>query len=318
MARIRTEYLIEAAALATFMVSACVFGTIIFHSSSAARDTLAQPWMRRVVMGALMGLTAMAIIYSPWGKRSGAHMNPALTLTFFRLGRIAPRDAAHYVAAQFAGGIVGVLIARLLVGAALADPSVHYVVTRPGAAGVAGAFGGELVISAILMLTVLSTSASPRSSRFTGVVAGTLVALFIIFEDPLSGMSMNPARTFGSAFVAGDYTALWLYFTAPFAGMAAAAYIHVRMMRRAVACPKLAHSEPCLFCEHARRSTTVESQMVAQWPQRTTDGFDAPQLAVPVAGAVCGHLRLRPTTGNLPKSAALIARALLLLTRARG
>jgi aquaporin Z len=252
MARVRAEYLIEAAALATFMVSACVFGTIIFHPVSPARMTLHDPWMRRTVMGLLMGLTAVAIIYSPWGKRSGAHMNPALTLTFYRLGRIAPRDAAHYVAAQFAGGIAGVLIARVLVGAALADPSVHYVVTRPGAAGVAAAFAGELVISAILMLTVLSTSSSPRSARFTGVVAGSLVALFITFEDPLSGMSMNPARTFGSAVVAADWTALWLYFIAPLAGMMLAAHVYVSLMRRAVPCPKLAHAEPCLFCEHVR------------------------------------------------------------------
>ena len=261
MARLRAEYLIEAAALATFMVSACVFGTIIFYAGSPVREVLHEPWMRRAVMGLVMGATAVAIIYSPWGKRSGAHINPALTLTFFRLGRIAPRDAAHYVAAQFVGGIVGVLIARVLLGAALADPSVHYVVTRPGAAGLAAAFAGELVISAILMLTVLSTSASPRTSRFTGVVAGTLVALFITFEDPLSGMSMNPARTFGSAFVAGDYSALWLYFTAPLAGMMVAAHIHVRMMRRVVPCPKLAHAEPCLFCEYVRtQGSGVRSQ----------------------------------------------------------
>jgi aquaporin Z len=242
------------------MVSACVFGTIIFHSSSPARDTLAQPWMRRVVMGALMGLTAIAIIYSPWGKRSGAHMNPALTLTFFRLGRIAPRDAAHYVAAQFAGGILGVVIARLLVGVALADPSVHYVVTRPGAAGTAAAFVGELVISALLMLTVLTTSASPRTARFTGLIAGILIALFITVEDPLSGMSMNPARTFGSAFVAGDWTALWLYFTAPLTGMMLAAHIHVRVMRRPVPCAKLAHAEPCLFCEYVNRELGVRGR----------------------------------------------------------
>jgi aquaporin Z len=260
MARVRAEYLIEAAALATFMVSACVFGTIIFHASSPVRGGLPDPWMRRALMGLLMGATAVAIIYSPWGKRSGAHMNPALTLTFYRLGRIAPRDTAHYVAAQFVGGIAGVLIARLLVGAALADPSVHYVVTRPGAAGVAGAFAGELVISAVLMLTVLSMSTSPRAARFTGMAAGILVALFITFEDPLSGMSMNPARTFGSAFVAGDYAALWLYFTAPLAGMMLAAYIHLRVMRRPVACAKLAHAEPCLFCAYVNEESGIRSQ----------------------------------------------------------
>ena len=254
MARVRAEYLIEAVALAAFMVSACVFGTLLFHASSPAQDTLAQPWMRRAMMGVLMGLTAVAIIYSPWGKRSGAHMNPALTLTFFRLGRIAPRDAAYYIAAQFAGGIIGVLIGRLLVGMALGDPSVNYVVTRPGAGGILAAFAGELVISAVLMLTVLTTSASPRTARFTGVVAGILIALFITVEDPLSGMSMNPARTFGSAFIAGDWTAIWLYFTAPLAGMMLAAHAYLRVMRRPVPCAKIAHAEPCLFCEYSYRN----------------------------------------------------------------
>jgi aquaporin Z len=279
MARVRTEYLIEAAALATFMVSACVFGTVIFHPGSPVGRILHEPWMRRAVMGILMGLTAVTIIYSPWGKRSGAHMNPALTITFFRLGRVAPRDAAHYVAAQFAGAILGVLIARLLVGAPLADPAVHYVVTRPGMAGVAAAFAGELVISMVLMLTVLSMSASPRVARFTGLVAGALVALFITFEDPLSGMSMNPARTFGSAVVARDWTALWLYFTAPLAGMMLAAHLHLRVMRRAVACPKLAHAEPCLFCQYVGRRSrpgTAEGRRRPQTTATTTStAYDA-------------------------------------------
>jgi aquaporin Z len=250
MASVRAEYLIESAALATFMVSACVFGTLIFHPGSPIHALLSDPWMRRLVMGALMGLTAVSIIYSPWGMRSGAHMNPALTLTFFRLGRIAPRDATGYVAAQFAGGIVGVLIARVFVGPALADPAVHYVVTRPGAAGVGAAFLAELIISGILMLTVLSVSGSARIARLTGVVAGILVAVFIAVEDPLSGMSMNPARSFGSAFVAGDWMALWVYFTAPLVGMMLAAELHLRVMRKPVPCGKLAHSEPCLFCDY--------------------------------------------------------------------
>jgi len=269
MARVRAEYLIEGAALGTFMMSACVFGTLIFHPASPASAFLHDPWMRRVVMGIFMGAIAVAIIYSPWGKRSGAQMNPALTITFFRLGRISPRDAAFYMSAHFIGAIVGVLVARMLLGPALADPAVHYVVTRPGAFGVAAAFAGELVISAVLMLTVLSMAASSRAARFTGVAAGILIALFIALEDPLSGMSMNPARTFGSAFVAGDYTALWLYFTAPLAGMTIAAWIHVRVMRRAVPCPKLAHAEPCLFCEYAR-ATAVKSQKAAVGRRETS------------------------------------------------
>jgi len=94
------EYAIEAGALGCFMMSACVFGTLLGHASSPVVAAVPSAFARRVIMGALMGLTAIALIYSPWGRRSGAQMNPALTLTFFRLGRSAPRDAGAYVAAQ--------------------------------------------------------------------------------------------------------------------------------------------------------------------------------------------------------------------------
>src|SRR3712207_1310486 len=124
-------------------------------------------------MGALMGLTAVALVYSPWGKRSGAHMNPALTLTFARLGRVAPRDAAAYVAAQFAGGALGVMIAHLLLGQRLAPPAVHYVVTRPGPAGVLAAFAAGAALSGLLLSLVLRSAAGGRSSARSSRAAGS-------------------------------------------------------------------------------------------------------------------------------------------------
>src|SRR5690349_21419612 len=105
------EYLIEAGALACFMISACTFGTLLGHASSPVVSAIPSPLVRRMMMGALMGLTAIAIVHSPWGRRSGAQLNPVLTLTFFRLGRSAPNDVAGYVAAQFVGGAAGVMVA---------------------------------------------------------------------------------------------------------------------------------------------------------------------------------------------------------------
>lgn len=81
------EYLIEASTLGLFMISACTFCLLLEHPDSLLRQQLEAPLARRVLMGVAMGLTAIAIIYSPWGKRSGAHMNPAVTLTFLRLGK---------------------------------------------------------------------------------------------------------------------------------------------------------------------------------------------------------------------------------------
>lgn len=247
------EYLIEAGALGCFMISACVFGTLLGHASSPVVTTVGSPLARRMVMGVLMGLTLIAIVHSPWGRRSGAQMNPALTLTFFRLGRSAPRDAAAYIAAQFIGGAAGVMIAGVLLGDALAAPGVQYVVTEPGMMGVALAFVGEVSISAIMMMMVLETSSSARWKRYTGLLAGLLVATFITLEAPISGMSMNPARTVASALGAHHWMSAWVYFVAPLVGMLAAAEVFVRTRGRAeIPCGKIMHAEPCLFCEHVR------------------------------------------------------------------
>src|SRR5215469_6327978 len=108
------EYLMEAAELASFMISACLFTVLLQHPGSPARAALPNDTLRRVLTGMAMGLTALAIFYSPWGKRSGAHLNPSVTLTFLWLGKLDERDALFYILAQFAGGIAGVSVASLL------------------------------------------------------------------------------------------------------------------------------------------------------------------------------------------------------------
>ena len=205
-------------------------------------------------MGLAMGLTAIALIYSPIGMRSGAHMNPSTTLTFFRLGKVRGRDALGYVGAQFVGGIVGVIASATLLGTLVADPAVNYVATLPGMGGQAVAWVSELLISCLMMLTILTVSNS-RFARFTGLCAGALVMTFIIVEAPLSGMSLNPARTLGSAVAAHTWADLWIYFTAPPSGMLLASELYIRTRGyRAVLCAKLAHPSggPCIFhCAYA-------------------------------------------------------------------
>jgi aquaporin Z len=246
------EYLIEGAGLGLFMVSAAVMTTLLEHPSSPVRPALPHPFVRRALMGLAMGLTAAALIYSPWGRRSGAHFNPAVTLTFLRLGKVSPLDAGGYVAGQFAGGTLGIAAAAALLRPWIADASVNYVATLPGRAGDATAFAGELAISFLLMLTVLTVSNRARLAPFTGLAAALLVAWFITFEAPLSGMSMNPARTFGPSLVGGMARGLWLYFVAPPLGMLAAAELYTRMTGRvAIHCARLRHVGPCLFCGRA-------------------------------------------------------------------
>jgi aquaporin Z len=218
-------YLYEAAELAAFMLSACVFTVLLFAPEIAP---VRNAWAARALMGVAMALTAILIIESPWGKRSGAHFNPAITVTFFRLGKIGPYDTLFYIAAHFAGAIAGVGIAALLLGARLALPQVRYAVTVPGLGGVPGAFAAEFFMAVLLMSVVLYTSNRPRLAPFTPYCVGVLIANYILFLAPVSGFSINPARTLGSAVFAHVWTATWLYFVAPLAGMLGAAELYAR------------------------------------------------------------------------------------------
>lgn len=249
------EYLMEAAGLGLFMLSACLFATLLEYPGSPVRQALPDSFLRRALIGLAMGLTAVGLIYSPWGTRSGAHLNPSVTLAFWRLGKVQGWDAFFYVVSQFAGGLTGVLLAAWLLGNPLSDQSVGYAATVPGPGGPRVAFLAEAVISFGLMAVVLAVSNAGSLARFTGLCAGALVATYITFEAPLSGMSMNPARTFGSALPAQAWTALWVYFTAPPLGMLLAAEVYLRLRgARGVICAKLHHTNRtrCIFrCGYA-------------------------------------------------------------------
>lgn len=244
------EYLMEAAGLGIFMISAGVFVTILEYPVSPVHQAIPDPFLRRLLIGIAMGLTAIGIIYSPWGKQSGAHLNPAVTLTFFRLGKIEPWDAGFYVLAQCVGGLAGVLLVAAVLRSQIAHPSVNYAVTVPGSEGPSTAFLAELVISFGLMLVVLVVSNRQSLAPWTGLFAGLLVATYITVEAPLSGMSMNPARTFASALPGWLWSGFWIYVTAPPLGMLLAAELYLRMKGKGgVICAKLHHhnDKRCIF-----------------------------------------------------------------------
>jgi aquaporin Z len=244
------EYLIEASALGIFMISACVFGVLLDHPASALHQAIENPLYRRMVGGAAMGVTLVGLVYSPWGKQSGAHMNPAVTLTFLTLGKIERWDAFFYVAAQFNGGVAGVAVSSILIGFPLKHSAVNYAATVPGPDGPGVAFGAEFMISALMMGTILAVSNTRGLSRYTGLFAAALLAICITIEAPLSGVSMNPARTVGSAVPAMTWTDIWLYFAAPMSGMLAAAFAYRALHQgRRVFCAKLHHdnTKRCIF-----------------------------------------------------------------------
>jgi aquaporin Z len=244
------------------MIAAGVFVTLLEYPGSPLRQALPDGMLRRMLIGVAMGLTASSIVYSPLGKRSGAHFNPAVTLTFWRLGKIAPWDALCYIAAQFAGAAVGVALVAGILGNTLADPAVNYVVTIPGPRGPGIAFLAETLLAFTMMTVVLAVSNTQSLARFTGLFAGALVATFISLEAPISGMSINPARTFGSALRAQIFTSLWIYFAAPSLGMMLAAQVRLWVKgARHVRCAKLHHdnSARCIFCayQEARKPQPV-------------------------------------------------------------
>jgi len=247
------EYLMEAALLGGFMVSACVFGTLLEHPDAPGRRAIRSPFLRRALMGLAMGLTAVGLIYSPWGQESGAHMNPATTLTFFALGKVEAFDAVGYIVAQFCGGAIGVWLCQIILRHHLAHASVNYVVTMPGKRGVAMAWGAEFAISFGMMFTVLLASNHAALAPYTGFLAGALLVAYIALEAPLSGMSLNPARTFGSALIARQWGGYWIYITAPVVGMLLAAATYKALpFGHQVYCAKLAHcnDQSCPFrCE---------------------------------------------------------------------
>ncbi|MEI9898643.1 MAG: aquaporin [Chthoniobacter sp.] len=257
------EYLMEAVALGIFMISAGAFTALLEYPGSFVHQVIPNGDIRRALIGVAMGSTAMGLIYSPWGQRSGAHMNPAVTLTFLRLGKIPPWDAFFYVVFQFLGGLAGVLVTALALGKVFTGPPVNYVATVPGLAGNAVAFTGELLIAFVMMGMIVVVSNQPALARFTGLFAGLLITGYVTFEAPLSGFGMNPARSFASALPSGIWTAWWIYFTAAPLGMLLAAQGYLRVKgHAAIHCCKLHHRSDrhCIFCGHRTRPGGVHEK----------------------------------------------------------
>ncbi len=210
----------EACELGFLAFMACASSALFRHHASPLSHYFeGHGFLQRLAVGLTMGITIIAIVYSPLGKRSGAQINPAVTFTFFRLGKIRGADAFFYILFQFAGGIAGVTLAGLTLGSLVSAPEVSFAATKPGSYGTAVAFIAELLISAIIMGTVLYFAAHKQIMHKSGLYVGMLYALYVTLEQPISGTSMNPARTLGSAIMTGSWSGAWIYFTAPLIGM---------------------------------------------------------------------------------------------------
>lgn len=225
-------YLMEAAGLAGFVFGAGLLSVLLEHpdlfvmqSSFGGEENAI--W-RRVPLGILMG-GYITFITRLWGERSGAHINPTVTWTFFRLGKINFADAVFYTAAQFAGAFAAAQILKFALGHYFAHPLIDFGVTKPKPPHTSTeAFVAEFVISFVLMFVVLAAANSTKLEKKAPLIIGILIALYLIVETPYSGMSLNPARSTGAAVAANKYEHLWIYFVAPGLAMLLAAELFLR------------------------------------------------------------------------------------------
>jgi aquaporin Z len=254
------------------MIAIGLFVTAFESPASPIYRGIHLSYLRTVLLGTGIGLVLALLIHSPWGKRSGAHMNPAITLAFLRIKKVHPWDAMFYVLAQTVGATVGVMVVAFLLGSLFTEPPVQYAVTLPGPAGDVVAFGAEAIISFALMATVLSFVGSSRLTRFTGLAIGCLVAFFIAVEAPLSGTSMNPARTLASALPLRMWHHLWPYLLGPTLGMWLAAEL-ILYIRRGTpgGCAKLLHPNNvrCIHCGYRPTRNTDNSVNAFGVPQNS-------------------------------------------------
>jgi aquaporin Z len=251
------EYLIEAWASSCLMIAVGLFVTAFESPKSLAYTGTTSPGLRTVLLATAVGITLTLLIQSPWGKRSGAHMNPAITVAFLWLRKVHRWDALFYILAQTIGGILGISVVAYLVGSPFTDPPIRYAVTVPGTAGAIVAFIAEILISFVLMSAILAFTASTGLKRFTGIAVGCLVAFLIVIEAPLSGASMNPARSLASAVAGLMWQHLWIYLSGPILGMLVAAEIYNRRRRQNFSgCAKLLHPNnvPCIHCGYCPKN----------------------------------------------------------------
>ncbi len=211
-----------AEAIGTFALVFAGTGAIVINEVSGGVVT-------HVGVALTFGLIVLAMIYAV-GDVSGAHLNPALTLGFLAARRLSPRFALPYIASQSIGALMASLLLRFLfpqnatLGATSpAGPALQSLVL-------------ETILTCILMFVILCVSTGAKERGITaGIAVGSVIALEALFAGPISGASMNPARSFAPALTSQQFSALWIYLLAPVTG-AMLAVVGCRCVREKGCC----------------------------------------------------------------------------------
>lgn len=244
------EYFAEFLGTALMMVIGIGAVTLMWATQSPMRELIPSDDLRRLLTGMMFAGGATLVVLSRLGQRSGGHLNPAVTLAFWWKGQIKSSDAICYAIAQTLGAVAGVmLVARA--GGEWAT-SVQLGITEPGSGYTAtSAFVAEIVITFLLVFLIFYCVASERLANKTPYIAGSLVALLVFVEAPVSGTSLNPARSFAPALLTMNFSANWIYWAAPVLGalLAVLAFGELFPEKRRKGCAKLYHTERyrCIF-----------------------------------------------------------------------
>jgi aquaporin Z len=220
-------------------VSAVVFD---FGNGSPLAHVLPDTSVRRLITGLLFAGSGSLVAISPLGKLSGGHINPAVTLAFWVQGKMHHLDLGGYILGQVLGAIVGTLLVALVWGGHAA--SVGYGTTVPGAAYPLWiVFLAEVSLTFLLVFSIFLFVSSHRLMRWTPLMVWILVAVMVWLEAPISGTSLNPARSFGPALVSWIWNDHWLYWIAPSLGalLAVGAFRLLAIGERDVLTGKLFH-----------------------------------------------------------------------------
>lgn len=199
--------------IGTFALVFCGTGSIVINEVTGGLVT-------HVGIAITFGLIVMAMIYT-FGEVSGAHFNPAVTLAFWASRLFSIKNVAPYIGSQFAGAFLASLILRILfpnsqnLGATLpfGEPLQSFIL--------------EIILTFLLMLVILRVSQGAKETGwFSGIVIGSVVLLEAMFAGPISGASMNPARSLAPAIVSGNLALVWIYLSAPVIGALFAVFVN--------------------------------------------------------------------------------------------
>ncbi|MCU1586771.1 MAG: hypothetical protein JWN31_264 [Frankiales bacterium] len=195
---------------------------------------------RLLLTGVMFAGTGSLVAISPLGRRSGAHLNPVVTLAFWTQRTVHWHDLAGYILSQLAGGIVGTLLVRALWGSEATAVNLGTTAPGPGTSD-ARALLIEALMTTMLIATILLMTSSARYARWTPLALWPLIAILVWQGAPYTGTSLNPARSLGPALLAPHATPYWVYVLGPTAGAAVAVGLFALMRKTHVLTAKLFH-----------------------------------------------------------------------------